>query len=111
MRLAVIEACGAAEVAAVAAIERALGEQYGCPDDFVRAVARGARGIRRAHEIIDQLGVVSGADKVAVKELAELRNSAVHAGSPVADDSVARALGIARSMVTTILGRATPRAE
>jgi hypothetical protein len=108
MRLAVIEACGAAEVAATVAIERALTNQYGCPIDFVTAVARGARGIRRAHETVDQLGVATGADKAAVKELADLRNRAVHAGRAVADDSVGRALVIARGMVTTLVGRATP---
>jgi hypothetical protein len=108
MRLAVIETCGAAEVAAVVAIEQVLSERYGCPADFVRAVARGARGIRRAHETMVQLGVDCGAEKAAIEELAKLRNSAVHAGSPVADASAERALVIARSMVTTILGRAAP---
>ncbi len=108
MRLAVIEACGAAEVAAAVAIERALGEQYGCPADFVLAVARGARGIRRAHETISQLGLACGVEKSAIEELAKLRNSAVHAGSPVEDASAGRALVIARSLVTTILGQAAP---
>ncbi|MGP0101141.1 MAG: hypothetical protein ACLPUT_05910 [Solirubrobacteraceae bacterium] len=111
MRLAVIEACGAAEVAAAVAIEQALAERYGCPADFVRAVARGARGIRRAHETIAQLGVACGAEKSAIEELAKLRNSAVHAGRPVEDPSAGRALVIARSMVTTILGQAAPSPE
>jgi hypothetical protein len=68
MRLAVIEACGAAEVAAAVAIERALGEQYGRPADFVRAVARGARGIRRAHETIIQLDVPCGVEQSTVED-------------------------------------------
>lgn len=111
MRLAVIEACGAAEVAATVAIEHALAERYGCPADFVQAVARGARGIRRAHETILQLDVACGAKKSAIEELAKLRNSAVHAGRPVEDTSAGRALVIARSMVTTILGQAAPNAQ
>jgi hypothetical protein len=110
MRLAVIEGCGAAEIAATVAIEQALAERYGCPADFVRAVARGARGIRRAHETIVQLGVACGAEKSAIEELARLRNTAIHAGSPVEAASAGRALVIARSMVTTILGRAVPSA-
>jgi hypothetical protein len=55
-RVAVMEACSAAEVAAGSAIERAL-TTFGCPAAFADGVVRRARGIRFAHGVLVELNV------------------------------------------------------
>lgn len=64
----------------------------------------------RAGKVRDltQLGLQTAVDKGAVRQLAKLRNSAVHAGKLVAAQSADCALGIAQRMVRALSGRAAP---
>jgi hypothetical protein len=81
-RVAVMEACSAAEVAADSVIERAL-TTFGCPEAFAEGVARRARGIRSAHGVLLKLNVPCGIKTDDVTKLAELRNKAAHGAGPV----------------------------
>lgn len=108
MRVCVIDASAAAEVAAGTAIERALTGQFRCPEAFVQATARSTRGLVKSYETSSKLGLQTAVDKGAVQKLAELRNSAVHAGKLVNEESADYALGIAQRMVRDLSGRAAP---
>ncbi|MGO8905524.1 MAG: hypothetical protein ACLQMH_07875 [Solirubrobacteraceae bacterium] len=72
------------------------------------AVIQRSRGLRAAQATAAQLELDCGAEKAAVTELAKARNAAVHAGEPVNAKSTGDGLMIARTMVTTLLGRAAP---
>jgi hypothetical protein len=71
-RISVMEACSAAEVAAGGAIREALAGT-GCPASFGEGVARRARGLRAAHEVLLELRIPCGVDKGDVTKLAKPR--------------------------------------
>jgi hypothetical protein len=106
-RVAVMEACSAAEVAAGSAIERAL-TTFGCPEAFTKGVVRRARGIRSAHGVLVELNVPCGIKTEDVTKLAELRNKAAHGAGRVDWVAAHQAVRVARTLVSTLLGSATP---
>ena len=106
MRVCVIEACAAAEVAAAAAIERSLKETYRCPEAFIQACLRRARGLTLATAMCVDLGLPTALDKATVDGLAKMRNTAVHAGRPMHATSADEALATVRRMVLALSGRA-----
>jgi hypothetical protein len=106
-RVAVMEACSAAEVAAGSAIERAL-ITLGCPAKFADGVVRRARGIRSVHGVLLELNIPCGIEKNEVMQLAQLRNKAAHGAGHVDSEEARRAVRVARTLVLTLLGPATP---
>lgn len=106
-RVAVMEACSAAEIAAGSAIERAL-ITLGCPEAFAEGVVRRARGIRSAHGVLLELNVPCGIKKDEVTKLAELRNKAAHGAGRVDCEAAHQAVRVARTLVSTLMGPATP---
>ena len=104
-RVCVIDACGAAEVAATAATERALLSQD-CPAPFVQLTMKRARGLMDAHQAAIALGLPTGVAGNAVERLAKIRNRAAHAGETVDRDSTEAALTTARQLVFAFTGRA-----
>ncbi len=106
-RVAVMEACSAAEVASGSAIEGAL-IALGCPAKFADGVLRRARGIRSAHDVLLELNIPCDIQKNEVKELAQLRNKAAHGAGHVDSEEAGRAVSVARTLVSTLLGPATP---
>jgi hypothetical protein len=106
-RVAAMEACSAAEVAAGNAIEQAL-IKLGCPAKFADGVLRRARGIRAAHGVLLELDVPCGIEKADVTHLAEVRNAAAHGAGHIGSQDAQRAVTDARTLVSTLLGPATP---
>jgi hypothetical protein len=106
-RTAVVEACSAAEAAASAAVERTL-ITLGCPAKFAAGVVRRARGIRAVHAVLVELNVPCGIEKEEVAQLVELRNKAAYGAGRIDADQTRRAVSVARTLVSTLLGQATP---
>ena len=106
-RVAAMEACSAAEVAADSAIERAL-IALGCPVKFAEGVLRRARGIGAAHGVLRELNIACGIEKADVTHLAELRNRAAHGAGHVGSQDAQRAVRASRTVVSTLHGPAAP---
>jgi hypothetical protein len=106
-RVAVMEACSAAEVAADSAIERAL-ITLGCPDAFAEGVVKRARGIRSAHGVLLELDIPCGVKTGEITQLAQLRNEAAHGVDHVNSEQTGEAVRVARTLVSTLLGAAAP---
>jgi hypothetical protein len=81
-RVAVMEACSAAEIAAGSAIGLAL-TTLGCPDAFAEGVVTRARGIHSAHSVLLEFNIPCGIKTADVSKLAELRNKAAHGAGRV----------------------------
>lgn len=106
-RVAVMEACSAAEVAAGSAIERAL-ITLDCPEAFADGVVRRARSIHSVHGVLLELNIPCGIKKNEVTQLAQLRNKAAHGAGHVDSEEARQAVRVARTLVSTLLGPATP---
>jgi hypothetical protein len=106
-RMAVMEACSAAEVAAGGAAERTL-ISSGCPAKFAAGVVKRARGIRSIHGLLLELNIPCGIEMADVAQLAELRNKAAHGAGRIDSDETRRAVSVARTLVSTLVGPATP---
>ncbi|MGH2854029.1 MAG: hypothetical protein ACRDLF_07535 [Solirubrobacteraceae bacterium] len=106
-RVTVMEACSAAELAAGSAINRVL-TTSGCPVAFAEGVVRRARGIRSAHGVLLELNIPCGVEMGDITNLAQLRNKAAHGASRVDWAAAHVAVTVARTLVSTLLGPATP---
>jgi hypothetical protein len=106
LRVAVIDAVAAAEVACSQAVERKLVSNLRCPPAFVASVL--PRGFRQAHQMAARLDLNTGIAQADGKKLAELRNTAVHAGAPVTRESTDWTLQTVRQTVNALSGRASP---
>ncbi|HEV7564398.1 MAG TPA: hypothetical protein VGO31_00375 [Microbacteriaceae bacterium] len=106
-RVTVMEACSAAELAAASAIESTL-TGTGCSAAFIKGAVKRARGIRAAHGVLVELNLECGVENADVKRLAELRNKAAHGASRINGAEAHDARAVARQLVSTLLGPASP---
>lgn len=109
-RVAVMEACSAAEVAGGSAIEQAL-ITLGCPAKFVAGTVSRARGVRAIHGVLLELDIPCDIDKSEFAQLAQLRNKAAHGANHIDPEQARQAVRVARTLVPTLLGPATPSGQ